>query len=170
MPGTSDLYDEHGERAAVCLVQFRTYGGASAFSGPISTIRCYEDNVLVKRQASTPGDGRVLVVDAGGSLRCALVGDVIAGLGVTNGWAGIVLHGCVRDVAALRELPIGIKALGAIPRPSRKLGEGEVDVPVTFGGVTFRPGAVLHADEDGIVVLDGPAPESVRSPQIAQRG
>jgi regulator of ribonuclease activity A len=156
MPGTSDLFDEHRERAAVCLLQLRQFGGVQTFSGPISTVRCYEDNVLLKQQISTPGEGRVLVIDAGGSLRCALVGDSIAGIGVEQGWAGIVLHGCVRDVAALRELPIGVKALGTNPRPSTKRGEGEIDVPVTFGEVTFRPGAMLHSDEDGIVVLDAP--------------
>jgi regulator of ribonuclease activity A len=156
MTGTSDLLDEHGDRAAVCLVQFGQFGGVRAFSGPISTVRCFEDNVVLKRRISTPGEGRVLVVDAGGSLRCALVGDAIAGIGVQQGWAGIVLHGCVRDVAAVRELPIGVKALGSNPRPSRKLGAGEVDVPVTFGEVTFRPGDLLYSDEDGIVVLASP--------------
>ena len=154
MTGTSDLYDEHRDGAGVCLVQFQQYGGVRAFAGPISTVRCYEDNVLLKQQISTPGEGRVLVIDAGGSLRCALIGDTIAGIGVEQGWAGIVLHGCVRDVAALRELPIGLKALGTNPRPSSKRGEGEIDVPVTFGELTFRPGAMLHSDEDGIVVLD----------------
>jgi regulator of ribonuclease activity A len=156
MTGTSDLYDEHGQRAGVCLVQFRQFGGVQAFSGAVSTVRCYEDNVLLKQQISTPGAGRVLVVDAGGSLRCALVGDTIAGIGVEQGWAGIVLHGCVRDVAQLRRLPIGLKALGTNPRPSSKRGEGQIDVPVTFGELTFRPGAMLHSDEDGIVVLDAP--------------
>ena len=154
MTGTSDLHDDHGARAGVCLVQFRQFGGVQAFSGAVSTVRCYEDNVLLKQQISTPGEGRVLVVDAGGSMRCALVGDIIAGIGVEQGWAGIVLHGCVRDVAALRELPIGVKALGTNPRRSEKRGEGAIDVPVTFGEVTFRPGAMLHSDEDGIVVLD----------------
>jgi regulator of ribonuclease activity A len=154
MTGTSDLHDEHGERAGVCLVQFRQFGGVRAFSGEVSTVRCYEDNVLLKQHISTPGQGRVLVVDAGGSMRCALVGDIIAGIGVEQGWAGIVLHGCVRDVATLRDLPIGVKALGTNPRRSDKRGEGEIDVPVTFGEVTFQPGAMLHSDEDGIVVLD----------------
>jgi regulator of ribonuclease activity A len=155
MTGTSDLHDEHLDRAGVCLVQLHQFGGVRAFSGRVSTVRCYEDNVLLKQQISTPGEGRVLVIDAGGSMRYALVGDIIAGIGVEQGWAGIVLYGCVRDVAALRELPIGIKALGTNPRRSRKRGEGEIDVPVTFGELTFRPGAMLHSDEDGIVVLDG---------------
>jgi regulator of ribonuclease activity A len=126
-----------------------------AFSGPIATVRCFEDNVLVKQRVSEPGEGRVLVVDGGGSLRCALVGDNVAGLALANGWAGLVLNACVRDVEALAELAIGIKALGTNPRPSSKTGEGELDVVVSFGGAAFRPGDVLHSDEDGILVLPG---------------
>jgi regulator of ribonuclease activity A len=152
MRSTADLLDEHGDEAAVCLTQLRSYGPA-AFSGPLSTVLCDEDNVLVRDRVSEPGNGRVLVVDGGGSLRCALLGDRIAALAHGNGWAGIVLNGCVRDVAALAELGLGIKALGSNPRPSRKAGEGEVDVPVSFGGVTFVPGAQLFADDDGVVVL-----------------
>jgi regulator of ribonuclease activity A len=121
------------------------------FSGPVATVRCPEDNVLLRARVSEPGDGRVLVVDGGGSFRCALLGDNIAGLAVASGWAGIVVYGCVRDVAALAELPIGIKALGTNPRPSAKNGAGEVDVPVTFGGAEFTPGAILHADDDGVI-------------------
>jgi regulator of ribonuclease activity A len=109
--------------------------------------------VLVRQQASTPGDGRVLVVDGGGSPRTALLGDNIAQLARDNGWAGIVLNACVRDAAALDELGLGVKALGTNPRPSKKDGAGEVDVPVTFGEVTFTPGALLYADADGVVVL-----------------
>ena len=101
-----------------------------------------------------PGDGRVLVVDGGGSLRVALLGDMVAGLAAASGWAGLVVHGGVRDVAVLRHLPLGIKALGSSPRPSGKTGVGETDVPVEFGGVTFRPGAMLYSDDDGIAVLD----------------
>ncbi len=133
--------------------QFRQFGGVRAFSGQIATVRCYEDNVLLRGRVSEPGAGRVLVVDGGGSFRCALVGDNIAGIAVENGWAGIVVHGCVRDVAALEELPIGIKALGTNPRPSGKTGAGDVDVSVTFGGAEFSPGAMLHADDDGVIVL-----------------
>jgi regulator of ribonuclease activity A len=152
MASTADLLDEHGGRAAVCLTQFRSYG-ATAFSGPISTVRCFEDNVLLRQLVSAPGNGRVLVVDGGGSLRCALVGDNIAALARGNGWAGIVINGCIRDVVALDELGLGIKALGANPRPSGKAGGGELDVPVSFGDVTFTPGEALHSDEDGIVIL-----------------
>jgi regulator of ribonuclease activity A len=150
---TADILDEHGDRAAVCTTPFLQFGGRRAFQGPIATVRCDEDNVLVKQRVGEPGDGRVLVVDGGGSSRVALVGDIIAGLALENGWAGLVVHGCVRDAAALRELPLGIKALGTNPRASRKEGVGEVDVALRFGGVTFEPGAMLYSDEDGIAVL-----------------
>jgi regulator of ribonuclease activity A len=118
---TSDVLDEHGDRAAVCLLPFRSFG-APAFSGRVSTVRCHEDNVLLRRSASGPGEGRVLVVDGGGSLRCALLGDMIAKLALDNGWAGIVLNGCVRDSVALDALGLGVKALGTCPRPSGKQG------------------------------------------------
>ena len=149
---TSDLFDDH-PGAASCETQFRQFGGVRSFSGRIATVRCLEDNVLLRGQVSEPGEGRVLVVDGGGSFGCALLGDNIAELAVSNGWAGIVVNGCVRDVLALAELPIGIKALGSNPRPSGKAGAGEVDVSVTFGGAEFTPGAVLHADDDGVIVL-----------------
>jgi len=149
---TSDLFDEH-PGAASCATQFRQFGGARSFSGAIATVRCFEDNVLLRALVSEPADGRVLVVDGGGSFACALLGDNIAELAVSNGWAGIVVNGCVRDVVALGVLPIGIKALGTNPRPSGKAGAGEVGVPVTFGGAEFVPGAMLHADDDGVIVL-----------------
>jgi regulator of ribonuclease activity A len=150
---TSDLFDEHAGAAATCETQFRQFGGMRAFAGRIATVRCHEDNVLVRESVSGPGDGRVLVVDGGGSFRCALVGDRVAGLAVANGWAGLVIYGCVRDTPALAELGLGIKALGTNPRPSGKTGAGERDVPVTIGGATFTPGAMLWSDDDGIVVL-----------------
>jgi regulator of ribonuclease activity A len=149
---TSDLFDEN-PGAASCETQFRQFGGVRSFSGRIATVRCREDNVLLRAQVSEAGDGRVLVVDGGGSFACALLGDNIAELAVSNGWAGIVINGCVRDVVALAALPIGIKALGSNPRPSGKTGAGEVGVPVAFGGAEFTPGALLHADEDGVIVL-----------------
>jgi len=151
---TSDILDEHPEDALVCQLAFRQFGGLAAFAGAIVTVRCHEDNVLLKERLSEPGEGRVLVIDGGGSLRVALLGDMIAGLAAANGWVGLVVHGGVRDVAVLRHLPVGIKALGSNPRPSGKTGAGEIDVPVEFGGVTFRPGATLVSDDDGIVVLD----------------
>lgn len=152
MTSTAELLDEHRDRALVCLTQFRSYGRPS-FSGRIATIRCYEDNVLLRRRVEEPADGRVLVVDGGGSLRYALLGDNIATIALENHWSGIVLNACVRDSAALERLDIGIKALGTNPRPSRKDGAGAIDVPVSFGSITFEPGATLHADADGVVVI-----------------
>jgi regulator of ribonuclease activity A len=148
---TADLLDEHPD-ANVCLIQFRSFG-ERAFSGAIATIRCFEDNVLVRGRLAERGDGRVLVVDGGASMRCALVGDNLATLARDNGWAGIVLNACVRDSLALDELAFGVKAIGTNPRPSAKDGGGEIDVPVMFGDVTFTPGASLHADADGVVVV-----------------
>ncbi len=150
---TSDLFDEHAGVALTCETQLCSFGGVRAFSGAIATVRCHEDNVLVKQRVAEPGEGRVLVVDGGGSLRCALVGDNVAGLALASGWAGLVLHACVRDVVALGELGLGILALGTNPRPSGKTGAGEIDVPVTFGGCTFTPGDRLYADEDGLLIL-----------------
>lgn len=153
MASTADLLDEHGDRALVCATAFRRFGGRAAFEGPISTVRCHEDNVVLRRRLTEPGEGRVLVVDGGGSLRVALMGDRVGTAAVENGWSGVVINGCVRDVSALRGLDLGIAAIGSTPRPSVKGGVGEVDVPVTFGDVTFRPGDLLVSDEDGIVVI-----------------
>ena len=150
---TADLVDEHGEALQSCDLQLRQLGGRRRFHGPIRTVACFQDNALVKQVLSTPGDGAVLVVDGEGSLHTALVGDLIAGLAQGNGWAGLVVNGAVRDTEALAALDIGIKALGSNPRKSAKLAAGQVDVPVTFGGVTFRPGAHLYSDEDGVVVV-----------------
>jgi regulator of ribonuclease activity A len=152
--GTADLVDEIGPEVRSCDVQLRQYGGVSRFSGRVRTIRCREDNALVRQVLSSPGEGQVLVVDGAGSVHTALVGDLIAGLAVENGWRGLVLHGAVRDVVALAALPIGIKAIGSNPRKSGKTGSGEVDVAVNFGGVSFAPGDLLFSDEDGIVVLE----------------
>jgi regulator of ribonuclease activity A len=151
---TADVLDEHPD-ALVCGLPLLQYGGVTAFEGAVSTIRCHEDNVLLKQRVSEPGLGRVLVVDGGGSLRVALLGDMVAGLAAANGWAGLVINGCVRDVAVLRHLPIGIKALGASPRPSGKAGAGETDVPVELGGAVFAPGTMLYSDDDGIVTVPG---------------
>jgi regulator of ribonuclease activity A len=153
---TADLVDAHPDRLQSCAVQFRSYGGRRVFAGPIRTVRTFEDNALVKELLSTPGEGAVLVVDGGGSLARALVGDILAGLGLANGWNGIVLHGAVRDTVALATLDIGVKALGSNPMKSGKARTGEVDVPVTFGSATFTPGAWLYADEDGILVSSEP--------------
>ena len=152
MTSTADLYDEHGEALQSCDLQFRQYGGRAVFTGPAVTVRCHQDNALLKSVLGEPGEGRVLVVDGGGSLHTALMGDLIAGLGVTNGWAGVIINGAVRDVAVLRTLDLGIKALGSNPRKSGKTGAGKRDVPVTFGGITVRGGDMVTSDDDGIVV------------------
>jgi regulator of ribonuclease activity A len=149
---TADLYDERGEELQSLPLQLASFGGAAAFDGPIRTVRCHEDNALLKSILSTPGEGSVLVVDGGGSLERALMGDMIAQLAADDGWAGVVIHGAVRDRVALAAIPLGIKALGSNPRKSTKTGAGEADVPVAFGGVTFRPGAHLWADADGVLV------------------
>ncbi|BEL03855.1 ribonuclease E activity regulator RraA [Actinoplanes sichuanensis] len=153
MTSTADLYDEHGEKLGSCDTQFRQYGAVTSFEGPAVTVRCFQDNALLKSILSEPGEGRVLVVDGGGSLHTALMGDLIAGLAVTNGWSGVIINGAVRDVAALRELPVGIKALGSNPRKSGKTGAGDRDVPLEFGDCTFTPGAQIYSDDDGVVVL-----------------
>jgi regulator of ribonuclease activity A len=150
---TADLYDEHGDALQSCDLQFRQFGGRSRFSGRAVTVRCHQDNALLKSVLSEPGEGRVLVVDGGGSLHTALMGDLIAGLAVENGWSGAIINGAVRDVATLRTLELGIKALGSNPRKSSKTGAGERDVPVEFGGVTFAPGDEVFSDDDGVVVL-----------------
>lgn len=157
---TADLVDEIGEDVRSCDQQFRQFGGLTEFAGPISTVRCFQDNALLKSVLSEPGDGRILVIDGDGSLHTALVGDVIAELGRANGWAGLIVNGAVRDAATLRTLRLGIKALGTNPRKSSKTGAGERDVIVTLGGVEFCPGEVAFSDDDGIVVVGpvaGPA-------------
>jgi regulator of ribonuclease activity A len=152
-PATADLYDEHGDALQSCDLQFRQYGGRSRFSGRIVTVSCHQDNALLKSVLGEPGEGRVLVVDGGGSLHTALMGDLIAALAVASGWSGAIINGAVRDVATLRTLDLGVKALGSNPRKSTKTGAGDRDVPVSFGGVTFAPGATVYSDDDGIVVL-----------------
>ena len=149
---TADLIDAHGDQLQSCAVQFRQFGRRRMFHGPIRTIRTLEDNALIKQMLATPGLGAVLVVDGGASLRTALLGDVLAGSALRNGWAGIIIHGAVRDVVALGQLDLGIKALGSNPRKSAKLGTGAADCPVEFGGVRFAPGLWLYSDDDGIVV------------------
>ncbi|MBE1874676.1 ribonuclease E activity regulator RraA [Myceligenerans pegani] len=152
MVATADLYDERGEELASLPLQLRDLGGVAEFSGPVRTIRCFEDNALVKAVCATPGAGAVLVVDGGGSLRSALMGDLIAASAVENGWAGAIIHGAIRDSIAIGGLGLGVKALGTNPRKSAKAGAGVVDEPVEIGGVVFRPGATVWADRDGVLV------------------
>jgi regulator of ribonuclease activity A len=149
--GTADLCDEHGDLVQVCEPVFHLFGGRKAFHGPISTVRCFEDNSRVREAVEGPGEGRVLIVDGGGSRRRALLGDKLGEAAVRNGWAGIVIHGCIRDSAELGRMDLGVRALGTIPLRSDKRGEGERDVPVRFAGVTFRPGEFVYVDEDGVI-------------------
>ncbi|MGE2735737.1 ribonuclease E activity regulator RraA [Mycolicibacterium vaccae] len=154
---TADLVDDIGPEVRSCDLQLRQLGGRDQFAGPITTVRCFQDNALLKSVLSEPGDGGVLVIDGAGSLHTALVGDVIAELARSNGWSGLIVHGAVRDASTLRNLDIGIKALGTNPRKSTKTGEGERDVPVEFGGVVFHPRDIAYSDDDGIVVVSPPA-------------
>ncbi|MDN3497400.1 ribonuclease E activity regulator RraA [Planococcus sp. APC 4015] len=149
---TADLYDERGDELDSVSLQFLDLGGRTAFDGPVRTVRCHRDNGLVKQVLSTPGDGAVLVIDGAGSLESALVGDLIAASAVRNGWAGIIVHGAIRDRAAIAALPLGVKALGSNPRTSAKNDVGEVDVHVTISAVVFTPGKHVWADADGILV------------------
>lgn len=128
-----------------------SFGGHSKFSGRISTIKCFEDNSLVREAVGEPGEGRVLVVDAGGSKRCAMLGDLLAAKAVENGWSGVLMYGLIRDSADINQMALGVKALGTYPLKSVKKGIGERDVTVKFAGVRFVPGHYLYSDEDGIV-------------------
>ncbi|WP_458112465.1 ribonuclease E activity regulator RraA [Arthrobacter sp. R1-13] len=149
---TADLYDERGEDLASVSLQFQSLGGHTHFSGPVRTIKCFEDNALVKEVLGRAGDGAVLVVDGDSSLRTALMGDMIAASAVQNGWAGVVINGAIRDREAIAELPLGVKALGSNPRKSSKTGAGETDVDLLIDGVTIRSGAMIWCDPDGILV------------------
>jgi regulator of ribonuclease activity A len=149
---TADLFDERGDELDSVAVQFQDIGGRVAFHGPVRTVRCHRDNALVKAVLGTAGEGAVLVIDGGGSLESALVGDLIAASAVENGWSGVIVHGAIRDRQAIGRLALGVKALGSNPRRSAKDGAGEVDVPVEIGGVRFRPGAHVWADADGVLV------------------
>jgi regulator of ribonuclease activity A len=149
---TPDLCDAHENEVAVLEPIFVNYGGRDAFGGEVVTVKCFEDNSLVKEQLATAGNGRVLVVDGGGSLRRALLGDMIAESAAKNGWAGVVIYGAVRDVDAIASLDLGVQALGAIPLKTEKRGIGDLNVPVRFAGVDISPGDYLYADNNGIIV------------------
>ena len=149
---TSDLCDQHGERVQVLDSSLRHYGGRTAFHGSVVTCRCFEDNSMVKRLSQQPGEGRVLVVDGGGSLRRALLGDLIAAELRRNAWSGIVINGCVRDVDALSEIDLGILALNSVPMKTERRGQGDQEVVLRFAGATIAPGAWLYADTTGVII------------------
>lgn len=158
---TTDLLDNHealihSEQLRIVAPMFQRYGGTTAFAGHIVTLKLFEDNSLVRAVLGEAGHGKVLVIDGGGSLRCALLGDQLAELAVKNGWEGVVVYGCIRDSAAINALPLGVRALKTHPLKTVKKNIGERDVPVSFGGVTLKPGEWLCADEDGVIVCTQP--------------
>ena len=152
MFSTPDLCDDHPDDVRVLAPILRTFGGREAFFGQAVTVSCHEDNSRVKDLAGTPGEGRVIVVDGGGSVRKALLGDIIAQTAADNGWAGLVINGAVRDVEILRTIDLGVQAIAPVPLKTQKLGVGDVDVDVTFGGLTITPGEWVYADANGVVV------------------
>lgn len=149
---TADLCDAHRDNIGVAEPLFRAFGRKKSFGGVIATLKVFEDNSLLRKTLETNGNQRILVVDGGGSLRCALLGDNLAKLLETNHWAGIVIYGCIRDSAVINQMDVGVRALSTSPLKSIKRNEGQVDIPVKFAGVHFVPGHFLYADEDGIIV------------------
>ena len=149
---TCDLCDEYEGLIQVAEPVFKSYGGRSSFSGEISTIKCPEDNSLVRERVASPGQGKVLVVDGFGSLRRSLLGDQLGDKAVANGWQGIVVFGAVRDIEALEKLDLGVLALGVIPLKTDKQGAGQRDLALRFAGVTFVPGHFVYADRNGVIV------------------
>lgn len=158
---TPDLCDAYPDLIEVVEPMFNNLGGRESFGGEIVTIKCFEDNSLVKEEVEKPGAGKVMVVDAGGSFRCAMLGDMLAEKAVKNGWEGVIMYGCIRDVDVINELDLGVQALGTHPKKSEKKGVGEYQVAVSFGGVTFVPGDYVYADNNGIIV----SPEPLTMPE-----
>ena len=153
---TPDLCDAYPELVRVAEPIFTNYGGRPAFGGEIITVKCHEDNSLVKEHVSNPGEGKVMVVDGGGSLRCALLGDMLAEKAAENNWAGLIIFGCIRDVDEIRKTQLGVQALRTIPIKSNRKGRGDLNIPVTFAGVTFYPGEFVYADNNGVIVSAEP--------------
>jgi regulator of ribonuclease activity A len=149
---TADLCDQFGAELQICAPVFRSFGGRRRFFGAASTVKCFEDNSRVKEAVGEPGQGRVLLVDGAGSLRCALLGDLLAKQAADNGWAGVVIHGCVRDAVAMAGFDLGVLALATMPRRSERKGEGQRDVPIDLAGAHIRPGDHVYVDEDGMIV------------------
>ncbi len=153
---TPDLCDAYPDLIQVVEPMFSNFGGRDSFGGQIVTLKCFEDNSLVKEQIALDGKGKVLVVDGCGSLRCAMLGDMVAEQASKNGWEGLLIYGCVRDVDMLAQTDLGVQALASHPKKSEKRGIGELNVPVTFGGVTFKPGDYLYADNNGVIISPSP--------------
>ncbi len=154
---TCDLLDDHPDKELQVVIPsldgkfFQSYGARKSFGGQVMTVKCFEDNSRVKELLATDGTGKVLVVDGGASMRCALMGDMIAESAVNNHWNGVIIYGCVRDVDAIAELDLGVHALAAIPQKSNRKGVGETDIPLSFGGVNIQSGDFIYADNNGIV-------------------
>ncbi len=157
---TPDLCDAYPELVKVLEPMFSNFGGRDSFGGEIVTIKCFEDNSLVKAQVELNGKGKVLVVDGGGSLRCALLGDMLAEKAAKSGWEGIVIYGCIRDVDVIAQVDLGVQALASHPLRTEKRGIGDLNVPVTFAGVTFKPGEFIYADNNGVIV----SPSALKMP------
>ena len=150
---TTDLCDAHPEKIQVAEpIGFKDFGGAKYFSGKIHTVKCFEDNSLVRKALETNGDGKILIIDGGASMRCALLGDMLADLAIKNKWGGIIVYGCIRDSEAIAKLPFGVKALNTNPIKSNKRNEGQDNITVRFAGTDFVPGQFIYADADGIIV------------------
>ena len=149
---TTDLCDSHADKVKVAVpIGFKDFGGKKIFSGKIYTVKCFEDNSFVRKALETNGEGKVLVVDGGGSMRCALLGDMLGDLAIKNKWNGIIVYGCIRDSAAIAQLPLGVKALNTIPLKSNKKNVGEENLTVHFAGIDFIPAHFVYCDEDGII-------------------
>ncbi|MGM9926537.1 MAG: ribonuclease E activity regulator RraA [Bacillus sp. (in: firmicutes)] len=153
---TADLCDDYSEELLICELELKSYGGKSSFSGPIRTVRVFEDNVLVKEALQTIEEGSVLVVDGGGSRKCALMGDMLGKIAQDRKLSGVIINGCVRDSAELSKMNIGVLAIGTMPLKSIKRGEGDRDVTVVFGGIRWKNGHFAYCDEDGVVVSSRP--------------
>ena len=151
---TPDLFDQFDQEVDVVEPLFKHYGGLKQGYGQITTVTCFEDNSLVAKQVKSPGDGRALVVDGRGSLRCSLLGDQLAAMAIENGWSAILINGCLRDVEIIASMPLVVMALASIPRKTVKAGKGSLNIPVSFAGITFHPEHYLFADETGILVAE----------------
>ena len=152
MRATADLYDDYEHDVDTCSVLFRDFGGRQSFCGPVRTVKCRNDNSLLRELLAEPGEGAVIVVDGDGSTERALLGDLLAAKGAANGWSGLVINGVIRDSVEVAGIDLGVKALGTNPAKSEKQGRGEVDCPVEFGGVRFAPGSWVYCDEDGVLL------------------
>ncbi len=159
---TPDLCDAYPDLVKVVEPMFRSYGARESFGGEIVTVKCFEDNSIVKQQVDQPGKGKVMVVDGGGSKRKALLGDMLAEKAASNGWEGIIIYGCIRDVDVINVTDLGVQALATIPLKTEKKGIGELNIEVTFGGVSFIPGQYIYADNNGVIV----SPEPLEMPKV----